>query len=184
MPNAACAVCRAACTLIDYNPLPNLAKKLHLALQTGLSQLEPVLVTSRLISSAWLKLAQFGWLSHFKLSCGNTSRRYAYQSSSSLEDEGSHKHPRSSSLILSSQHIPSIIIFPCAYVFIGLCVSCLHLHVMLPGGSFFPTGFFNTPALSTSWENPPSMPRGISRLVMCTPSHLWGCVVFRCVAPA
>ena len=63
-PNVACSV------RSHYNPLPNLAKRL---LQTGLSQLEPVLVMSRLISSARLKLARFGWLSHFKPSCGNTT---------------------------------------------------------------------------------------------------------------
>ena len=37
------------------------------------SQAEPILVMSQFVGSAWLKMAQLGWLSHFEPSRGITS---------------------------------------------------------------------------------------------------------------
>ena len=41
-----------------------------------MSQAEPILVMSRFVGSAWLKMAQLGWLSHFEPSRGITRRGF------------------------------------------------------------------------------------------------------------
>ena len=38
-----------------------------------MSQAKPILVMSRFVGSAWLKMAQLGWLSHFEPSRGITN---------------------------------------------------------------------------------------------------------------